>query len=483
MPTMSPRARVLIADDDAPIRSLIEYHVRQAGFETVAVADGGQAIAAASGDLALALVDLRMPVADGMKVLAHFREKHPDVPVVMVSAHAEIREALAAVRAGAFEYVRKPFEIDELLAVITAADRHAASLRDNRRLRESHSAGVSTVLSLAGTSPAVQRLRESIQRVAPLRTNVLITGESGVGKGLVARLLHASSPWSRFPMISVSCPAIPRELVESELFGHEKGAFPSAQDRRIGRIELAEGGMLFLDEVGDLPLSMQPRLLEVLQERRFQRVGGAESIQSNTRVVASTHLNLREKVAAHEFREDLYYRLNVIPIHVPPLRERLEDLPRLCEVILGRIAAERMIPVFQVSDVVLAALRTYSWPGNIRELENVLERAAAYCDGGRIQLRDLPQEILRPTPSPAMAESAPARPAVGGMPLEELERLAILQTLQLCRGNKAATARMLGVTEKTIYNKMSRYGIRRPQEPGSAPVTSPDPADPSVVAA
>ena len=454
------RARVLVADDDAPIRSLIEYHVRQAGFETVSARDGNEAIEMASDDLALALVDLRMPGADGMAVLTWFQERFPDMPVVMVSAHAEIRDALAAVRAGAFEYVRKPFEIDELLAVVTAAERHGASLRENRRLRESHSAGASGSLALTGSSAAVRQLRDSIQRVAGLRSTVLVTGESGSGKGLVARMIHAAGPWSRQPMIQFGCPGIPRELVEAELFGNEKGT----GERRIGRIELAEGGTLLLDEVGDLPLTLQPRLLDLLQDRRYLRLGGTSPVTANVRVVATTHVHLREKVTAHEFREDLYYRLNVLPIHVPPLRSRAEDLPELCNVVLGRIAGDRKTGPYRVSEVVLGALRSYPWPGNVRELENVLERAAAFCEGGDIGLKDLPPEILRPSANAIAATASGNRPQLGGIPIEELERQAVLQTLELCRGNKAATARMLGVTEKTVYNMMARFGIRRSSE-------------------
>jgi DNA-binding NtrC family response regulator len=454
--------RVLVADDDAPIRNLLGYNLRTAGFETQLASSGTEAIALASDDLAVALIDLRMPGADGMEVLHHFRERHPQVPVVMISAHAHVRDALAAVRAGAFEYLNKPFVIDELIAVTMAASRYGAALRENRRLREAHGSGGSGEPVFAGSSAAARQLKEAVSRVAVLDATVLVTGESGSGKGLLARMIHRSSSRSKEPMISLSCSAIPRNLFESELFGHEKGAFEGAQERRIGRVELAEGGTLLLDEVGDLPLIFQPQLLDFLQERRFQRVGGISPLQANVRVIASTNVDLRERVSLKEFREDLFYRLNVIPIHVPPLRNRTEDIPELSGLILNRIALSRRSEPARLSDAVLEALKSYSWPGNIRELENVLERAVAYCDDGQVALKDLPVDLLRPATARVAVDSPPAWPRIGGTPLEELERQAILQTLDMCRGNKAATARMLGVTEKTIYNKIARMGIRRP---------------------
>jgi len=458
--------RILVADDDASIRNLLGYNLKTAGFETVLASSGTEAIALAHGDFAVALVDLRMPGADGMEVLQYFREKHPDVPVVMISAHAHVRDALAAVRAGAFEYLNKPFEIDELISVTMAASRYGAALRENRHLREAHGASGSCEPIFAGSSGVARQLKEAVSRVARLDSTILITGESGVGKGLLARMIHRASPRSKEPLVSVSCPAIPRDQIDSELFGHEKGTFDGATQRRIGRFELAEGGTLLLDEIGDLPLLIQPKLLEFLQERRFQRVGGIIPFQANVRVIAATNVDLRERVTLKEFREDLFYRLNVIPIHVAPLRSRTEDIPELADLILGRIALSRgkEFETPRLSDAALGVLRSYTWPGNIRELENVLERASAYCDGGLIALKDLPAELLRPTSAPAAFETRPVWPQIGGTPLEELERQAILQTLQLCRGNKAATARMLGVTEKTIYNKMARLGIHRSSE-------------------
>jgi DNA-binding NtrC family response regulator len=474
---MSTTARsILIAEDEEVIRRLLEFNLTRGGFRPVLAANGRQAIERASEDLACALVDLKMPEADGMEVLHHFKQHCPDVPVLIISAVGQLKDAVKAMKAGAFEYVTKPFDLEELLALVRNAVRFGEALRENRQWRDSATSAPAGA-GFVGNSPATVRLREDLARVAPLDVTVLLTGESGVGKGVLARQIHRSSRRANGPFITVSCPALPRELLESEMFGHERGSFTGAQNRRIGRIEMAAGGTLFLDEIGDLPLVLQPKLLNVLQDRQFQRVGGAEILETDIRLVAATNVDLEAKVAAREFREDLFYRLNVIPLHVPPLRERLSDIPELCERILGRIASSRSTGPIRISDSALARLGRHRWPGNVRELENTLERASAFCADGRIEERDLgmgseaagepgptapPSALPSATPAATQPSSTavPDQPQVGGIPLDELERLAITQTLELCGGNKAAAARRLGITEKTIHNKLTRLGLR-----------------------
>jgi DNA-binding NtrC family response regulator len=312
------------------------------------------------------------------------------------------------------------------------------------------------------SAPTMLSLSETIQRIAKLDSTVLITGESGVGKGVVARMIHAQSRRANGPFVTTSCPAIPSDLLESEMFGHERGAFTGAHQRRIGRVEAAAAGTLFLDEIGDLPLTLQPKLLNVLQDRQFQRVGGSYMVRADVRIIAATNTDLMEKVGAKLFREDLYYRLNVIPIHLPPLRERIADIPMLCRQILDRISDAQGGRRVELSDAALLELERYAWPGNVRQLENVLERAAAFHQGNTILPRDLPVEIRGRSNSGEGCGGDAVNKGVniGGMPLKRLEQIAILQTLEICGGNKAAAARSLGITEKTIYNKMSRYGMR-----------------------
>jgi DNA-binding NtrC family response regulator len=456
-----PIKRILVADDEETIRRLLDYNLRKFGFQPVLAANGREAIEMAQGEFACALVDLKMPEIDGIGVLNHLKQHQPDVPVVIMSAVGQVKDAVTAMKSGALEYITKPFDLDEVLVLMASAARMGRALQENRQLRDTI-ARPAPDSGFAGESPLAKQLLETVARVAPLDSTVLITGESGVGKGLLARMIHRASKRAEGPFITTSCPALPRELLESEMFGHERGAFTGAQQRRIGRVEMAEGGTLFLDEIGDLPLLLQPKLLNVLQDRQFTRLGGSEPIDADIRLIAATNADLQEKVASREFREDLYYRLNVIPIHVPSLRERLSDLPVLCRQVLGRIAHARGGDPLELSPGAEAVLARYSWPGNIRELENVLERATAFCDEKVLEEKNFPLKLARSI-SEASKTGLPAGskpPSLAGMSLDEVEKLAIQQTLELCRGNKAAAARHLGITEKSIYNKLSRYALR-----------------------
>jgi DNA-binding NtrC family response regulator len=454
--------RVLVADDDETIRQILDYHLKKAGYELALATNGREAIQLAGDDFACALVDLNMPEAGGLAVLEHFKRNHPDVPVIIISSDSEVKEAVGAMKLGALDYLTKPLVLDVLLALVAQAVRMGKALHESRQWRQAITLALPD-FSFTGDSPIVRELLKSIEKVAPLDSTVLITGESGAGKGLLARMIHKASPRQEGPFVTVSCPALPRELIEAEMFGHEKGAFTGAHQRRIGRIEMAEGGTLFLDEIGDLPLLLQPKLLNVLQDLKFQRIGGVQQLAADVRIIAATNVDLQEKIALKEFREDLYYRLNVLPIHVPPLRERVGDLPALEFRILNRIAQARRSEAYEISEEAQTLMRRYPWPGNVRQLENVLERASAFCTGKMIQADDLPDELhhlssIKPDSADPKADAD--MPRVAGMTLDDLEKLAIEQTLELCQGNKAAAARRLGITEKTIYNKMTRLRMR-----------------------
>lgn len=451
-----PRPRILVADDDDGIRKLLDYNFRRVGFDPLLASDGAAAMRLVDDDLACALIDLKMPEVDGMQVLAFLKEQHPELPVIMISALGQTKDAVAAIKQGALEYVTKPFDLEELIELTRQAAVMGKALHEGKLLRDAVARPPSPA-GFVGSSAGTHELLRTIEKIAPLDSTILITGESGVGKGLLARIIHQASWRTAGPFITVSCPALPRELIESEMFGHERGAFTGAHQRRIGRIEMATRGTLFLDEVGDLPLALQPKLLNVLQDRQYQRLGGQQVMEADIRLIAATNLDLKEKVASREFREDLFYRLNVIPLHVPPLRERIEDLDDLTGAILRRIARMRGTPPFTLKPDAVATLGMYSWPGNVRELENVLERSSALASGREIGRDDLPVEIRE---SGSSRGTGTGTPSLAGLTLEEIERVALEQTLEMCNGNKAAAARRLGVTEKTVYNMIARHRLR-----------------------
>jgi DNA-binding NtrC family response regulator len=463
MSEASPRRKpqVLVADDEETLRTLLRYNISKLGYEVIVAEDGRQAIDLMTEDIAACLLDLKMPVLDGLAALESIKRTYPEVPVVMISAHGQVKDAVEAIRRGALDYVTKPFDLDELLAIVRQAVTVGRGLKEGARLHQA----VSTSRpegEFGGTSDAASRLRGQVEKIASLGSTVLITGESGTGKSLLARVIHYSGARAKGPFISVSCPSLPRELLESEMFGHERGAFTGALQRRIGRAEMAEGGTLFLDEVGDLPLSLQPKLLTFLQDRVFQRVGGSENIEADVRVIAATNADLAEKVRNREFREDLFFRLNVIPLRLPPLRSRREDIVPLAEAFLDSVARERKTRPCRIGAEARGVLERYHWPGNVREMENVLERASAFASDGVIQRNDLPEDLL--AADGASEASGPASDSAGGLqlggiPLAALEETALRQTLELCRGNKTEAARRLGVSGKTIYNMMARYGV------------------------
>ncbi len=450
---------LLIIEDDETIRVTVARFLRRRGLavvEAATLADARRQIR--DGRFGLVLLDIHLPDGNGLDLIPALREATGDCLVIVVTAYPEVGTAVSALKAGAWDYINKPFDLEDLLELLARAD-------ETRRLRrevawrrvQSDTCGLTDPV---GESPAFQAMMEVTRRIAAAgQVPVLIRGESGTGKDLVAQTVHCRSPRALGPWIAVNCSALPAGLVESELFGHEKGAFTDARQAKRGLLELADGGALFLDEIGDLPVDLQPKLLRVLETQRFRRVGGSREIQVDVRFVAATHRNLPEMVEAGTFREDLYYRLNVGTIEVPPLRARTGDILPLARHFLGRIAPRLGIPAPDLSSEVPPLLLVYPWPGNIRELRNVLERAAIL--GGREPIRaaHLPREIQPTTAeaesgsggsSPAPSSGADGRPAT----LAEVEAAHIRHVLALAGGNKTRAAEWLGIARLTLRSKL-----------------------------
>jgi two-component system NtrC family response regulator len=398
---------ILIIDDEKNYLIVLQALLSDAGYEVLTTDDANKALEMVqSQDLDLVITDMRMPDMDGMEFLARLHGQWPELPVIMMTAYATVQKAVEAMKRGAFDYITKPFKNEELkLTVRKAIDMHRL-VRENRllthELQQRFSFG-----NIVGRSKSMRTVYELIEKVAQTRATVLITGESGTGKELIARSLHFNSPRRDKPFISVSCSALPESLLESELFGHERGAFTGAYTLRKGRFELADGGTLFLDEVGDMAPALQVKLLRVLQEMNFERVGGTKTIHVDARVLAATNRDLKREVEQGRFREDLYYRLRVVQIEVPALRERRDDIPLLVHHFLRKAASANGLPAKPVSEEALRLLCQYEWTGNVRELENTVERAVILCDGDAIRPQDLPEELraapIAPTPKPEEA--------------------------------------------------------------------------------
>ena len=448
--------RVLVTDDEQLARRSLQRCLDAAGYHVVLARDGREALDLMEEGILVVLMDLQMPRVTGLECLLEIRRDYPDTQVIVVSGEGEIQDAVAAMKAGAFEYVTKPFDRDELLVQVARAVKHARLSHDNRGLREAVGQSLPAV-EFSANATAAKALLSRISKVAQIDANVLITGESGTGKSTIARMLHQRGARSSGPFVAVNCASLPRDLIESELFGHAKGAFTGATNDRPGRAEIADGGTLFLDEIGDLPLELQPKLLTFLQDRTVQRVGCNKVRDVDVRVIAATHQALADMCSEKRFREDLYYRLNVLSLHVPPLRERMEDVEQLASHVLRRIAQRRQCIEYEIERDALELLRQYDWPGNIRELENTLERASAFCEEYRIARSDIEFAGLGRAAG-TDGERAGSR-TLAGKTLAEIEMQAIEDTLAACGGNKALSARQLGISEKSIYNKMRRHGM------------------------
>jgi two-component system response regulator AtoC len=451
---------VLIVEDEANMRRVLCALLERDGFRTLQAPDGSAALELLQRESVDAiLTDLRMPKMNGLELLEHVRRTLPEIPVVMLTAHGTVGSAVEALKQGAFDYLTKPFDPDEIRSVIEkAVSTRRLAAHETRLLADE-----APELLLAGQSEALLEVRRIVERVASTPATVLITGESGTGKEIVARSLHRASAVRHGPFVKINCAAIPEGLLESELFGYEKGAFTGAAGRKPGRFELADGGTLFLDEIGEMPLSAQPKLLRAIQEGRFYRVGGTETVHVSVRLIAATNRDLRQEVRTGRFREDLFYRLHVVPIHLPPLRERPEDVPRLAHLFLERFAAKLARPVTGIDPGALDLLRAHRWPGNIRELENAIERATLLCDGPTLLARDLPPEIRSAAPAVRTGSET------GPTPLREriraathrIEREAILEALRLTDGNVTRAARKLGLSRRGLQLKMKELEIER----------------------
>jgi two-component system response regulator HydG len=449
----NPKARVLVVDDEASARSGLEKLLKQEGYAVDVAASGAGAMEIVNDHpVDVVVTDLKMPGMDGVELMKQLRVTEDHLPVIVVTAFGDVASAVTAMRAGANDYLTKPVDFDALLLSIERAletrDLRVEAEGLRRQIREREGGGLEGMI---GTSPAMQKIYRVAQQVAHARATVLITGESGTGKGELARAIHAKSPRAKSPFVAVHCSALAESLLESELFGHEKGSFTGADKRRIGRFEQANGGTLFLDEVGEISPSTQVKLLRVLQERTFERVGGNDPITTDVRVIAATNRDLAADVQEGRFREDLFYRLNVIHIEMPPLRLREGDVLMLARHFLQKYSADNHKRIDGFTDAARAKLLSHRWPGNVREIENAIERGVVLCEGNMIDEDHLPVGVV---PS---ARTGSIR--IPGTTMAEIERFAILSTLEAVSGSTTKAAEMLDISVRTIQYRLHEYGI------------------------
>jgi two-component system, NtrC family, response regulator AtoC len=456
--------RVLVADDELNMRRVLEAMLRREGYDVVTAANGAEALGGMSANIHTVITDLKMPGLDGMGLLKRLSIDYPDVPVVMITAHGSVENAVEAVKLGAFDYLEKPFEQEQIRQVVAKAISTYALSRKDARPEEPSERGR---FRLVGQSPAIRQIYAVVEKVANTPSTVLISGESGTGKELIARALHENSNRHAGPFIKINCAAIPKTLMESELFGYDKGAFTGAVGAKPGRFELAHGGTLFLDEIGEIPIEMQVKLLRVLQESEFERVGGIKTIKVDVRLVTATNRDLLEEIGAGNFREDLFYRLNVVPIQIPPLRERREDIPLLADHFIAKFNERLKKQIVAISPEAVEQLVAYNWPGNIRELENLMERTILFCEGPEIRVSDLPPEIVGvAVPASAVTTEEGPRPAAGSLKeavraeTERVERELIQRALDATGGNVTQAARKLKISRKSLQTKMKELGLR-----------------------
>ncbi len=466
---MNLPSTILVVDDEPMTVELISEELRRASFDVDTASNGLEAIKKAQQKFyEVVITDMSMPGLDGMGVLAHFIEHSPETMVIVLTGFGTIETAVDAMKNGAFDYLTKPAKIDEILLVVKRA-LELKNLKAENQYLKSQLQERYRFDKIIGKSQAMQSIYRMIERVAKTDSTVLITGESGTGKELIASAIHYNSSRKDKPFVPINCGAIPEELLESELFGHEKGSFTGAYRERIGRFEMAHQGTIFLDEIGEMSAKLQVKLLRFLQERKFERVGGSRTIQVDARILAATNRDLEAMVAQGGFREDLYYRLNVIPIRVPPLRERKDDIVLLTQHFLQLHSQKKGIPLKRISSAAMDAMQRHNWPGNVRELENVIERVIILTEGDEIQLEDLPQRM----------QVQPLRqsfPSIGldddgidlkGM-LDELENSLILEALKKSGGVKNQAAKLLGLNRTTLIEKMKKKRILFPEKMGGA---------------
>lgn len=459
-----PNSTILVVDDEPSIRRTLREILEFEDFEVDEAEDGEEALRKVRENrYDLMLLDIKMPKRDGMEVLHSISEEAIDVPVVMISGHGTIETAVEATKLGAFDFIEKPPDLNRLLLTVRNALNRGRLETENRRMRQTITeTQEGEITPILGSSPAISRIKGTIERVAPTEARVLITGEPGTGKELVARWIHHLSPRKEGPVVEVNCAAIPSELIESELFGHEKGSFTGATKQRIGKFEQANGGTLFLDEIGDMSLSAQAKVLRALQENRISRVGGDRAIPVDVRVIAATNKDLLQQIEENKFREDLYHRISVILINVPPLRERREDIPIITRHFAERLTRRNGLPPKPFTEEALERLKRFEWRGNVRELHNVVERLLILSEGDQITEQDVERYV--------QAGAASTASPLAGM-LDEFEQFSdfrdraekifIIRKLEEYDWNVSRTAEAIGIQRSHLYNKMNKYGIER----------------------
>lgn len=449
-------AQILVVDDERHTLNALSLILRREGHAVLAATSAKEALAhLQEQDVEIILSDVKMPEMDGLALLRQVKSDYAGIVVVMMSGHQDITAAVEAMKEGAFDYLIKPFGKDEVLRTVQKALTLRALLVENLTLKRQVFDRFARA-QVIGSSPAWRKICEMVEQVAPARATVLITGESGTGKELIASLVHRLSPRAERPLITLNAAALPATLLEAELFGYEKGAFTGAQQRKPGRFELADGGTLFLDEISDMPMEVQVKLLRVLQDGTFERLGGTRTLQVDVRLVAATNKDLAQEVEAQRFRLDLYYRLNVITLQLPPLRERREDIPLLVAHFLRKYAEQNHKEVTAIQQQALQCLQAYHWPGNVRELENVIERAVVLAQGPTVGSAELPDHLQEQ--EPALPSHDQSGPPLNGT-LADIERAAIAHALQQSGGNRQAAARALNIGVATLYRKLKEYQL------------------------
>lgn len=456
---MADQPRILITDDEKSIRNILRDILEFEKYQVEEAENGEEAIKLVKEkEIDLMILDIKMKGMDGLEVLEKVKELKPEIPVIMISGHGTIKIAVDATKKGAFDFLEKPPDLNRLLITVRNALKSSELMRENRQIRtELHGAK-----EIMGESPAIKQIKKTIETIAPSNSRVLITGENGTGKELVARSIHNLSRRSSKKFVDVNCAAIPGELLESELFGHEKGAFTGATDRRIGKFEQADGGTLFLDEIGDMSLDAQAKVLRALQENQITRVGGNESITVDVRVISATNKELESEIGEGNFREDLFHRLSVIPIHLPPLRERKEDIPVLADSFLAKLADDEIVfSGKSFSDEALEALTGKKWTGNIRELQNAVERLALLSENDRISATDVDKLVTGQSGSKKVLNELIEDTDSFQIYKEEAERLFLIRKLEKYDWNVSATADAIDIQRSHIYTKMKKYDIER----------------------
>ncbi len=455
-------ARILIVEDEEKLRRVLSLQLESAGYE-IETAGSAEAALRMSDRANLVLTDLRLPAMDGLSLLQAIQRQNARLPVVVMTAFGTVEIAVEAMKKGAADFLPKPFSMDHLMAVVRKALEVQSLREENTRLKEElgHRYRFEHII---GSGPKMQEILASVLRVGPMRTTVLLCGESGVGKDLIARAIHHHSPRSSHPFVKINCTAIPENLMESELFGYEKGAFTGAATSKPGKFEQAEGGTVFLDEIGDVPTAVQVKLLRILQEREFERLGSNKTRQIDVRVIAATNVDLRRALEEGNFREDLYYRLNVFPLTIPALRERAEDIPVLAESFLRKFARELGSQVEGISEAASQKLMAYHWPGNVRELENAIERSLLYATGTQLQPEDIRLDHAPRRAVPGGAGNGNGSAMVNdflpeGVSLEEHEQQLIREALRRAAGNKSQAARLLGLSRNALRYRLSQMGL------------------------